>query len=187
MKKFYPEYNRRAFALIYVLLFCVLISLTVFTVWAASMSEVRLARRNENSSQAYQLAKSAIDEGWTQYKAAVGSGIDTNKSFPDTAACNSTNPKVSRYEMASGSVSTPNLQTLPSLDVQKDGVFDFRVCGTSLIIEGVGYFQGSKITLKGLIVHPAGEETCDTSITPPICTSDHSNDTLNIEQVGPSS
>ncbi|MEK7142928.1 MAG: pilus assembly PilX N-terminal domain-containing protein, partial [Patescibacteria group bacterium] len=178
--------NMRGFALIYVLLFITLIGVTVFASWAASLSETRLSRRNEHSTEAYQLAKTAIEEGWEEYRAQLDDSmdpLDIGKNLPDEA-CDLANPQVQRVIDGVLVAQPVGLKPYPDLTQTKLGVYDWRVCGDDLFIEGVGYYKGNKITLKAKIDHTLDNDIVDGDGN--ITGRDHRRDTLKIYQTGPS-
>jgi len=134
---------RQSFALIYVMLFSALIGITIFATWAAGMSDMRQARTNESSTEAYQLAKSAIDTGWVQYKSAPGA------DFPDDAC--GTPTRVQRINPDADLIGRSTTLQDPILSSESQaGIYDVRVCiGPPKFIEGIGYYKGNKITLRG--------------------------------------
>lgn len=82
IKNFVPRFlfelrsrnKARGFALIYVLLFTTFIGLTVLITWSSGMSEIRLTRKGEVLSQAYQYALDAIEKGFQRYKSELSGG-----------------------------------------------------------------------------------------------------------------
>lgn len=191
MKKFYPERSRRAFALIYTLLFITLLLIAVSATWFTGMADLRLARSNEYSTEATQWAKAGVDDGWLKYVSLIGQKItytDSEVTFPPSA-CGATskvvrtNPNVNPV-----TTSTPNLQPAPPLSETIEGRYDYRVCtsGGTTSIEGIGYYKGNKITLKATVTHKDKELYGDILNPTKVTGLDHSDDYLTIYQAGPS-
>lgn len=195
-----------SFALIYTLLFIILLLIAVSVTWFTGLADIRLARRTEYSTAAMQLAKSAIDEGWVKYKDDLLRTIyplpnDAALTFP-TGACNTTNANYFRnWPDRPAPTPTPTSKPLspaPSLADTLIGVYDYKICtsGGATTIEGIGYYKGNKITLKADVNHDGDTEYCSGGTggsTQPECEAaggtwklNHSNDYLTIYQTGPS-
>ena len=181
--------KRTGFALLYVMLFIFLILVTVVITWATSMAENRLNQRTEGGAEAYQLAQAAIDEGWIKYHDLIG-----DRCIIDIID----NPgKVGRFLVGESKDVDTDFGSTVSFSDSLKGVYDFRITYEMIpyhitkqqVIEGIGYYQGTKITLKGSVKHDTNldnEIVFDNSI-PPVCESrNHENDTLLIYQTGPS-
>lgn len=179
-----------AVALIYTILFIVLLMIAVSVSWFTAMSDIRLSQKNQYSVQAYDLARAAIDDGWVRYKAEVGSTNVVSKTFPSDA-CGATS-MVQRFNpnkpVTDDNPETVELQTMLDLSQSLVEIYDLRYCwiAEQEVIEGIGYYQGNKITLKAAVTH---NDTCDEydAININNCIRwDHSKDYLTIHQTGPS-
>ncbi|KKQ18127.1 MAG: hypothetical protein US31_C0009G0026 [Berkelbacteria bacterium GW2011_GWA1_36_9] len=180
---------KKGFALIYTLLFITLLLTAVSATWFTGMADLRLSQKSNYSVQAYQLAQSAIDEGYARYKSELGSSADLNVKYPDNASCASTNPVVRRTVIDSGGALTtpsPDPQLQVNVNLALNGTYDYRICNTT--IYGIGYYKGSKISLKADVSHPPASEECTTNnlVNPPVTTCGHSNDYITTSQTGPS-
>ncbi len=163
--------------------------------WFTGMADIRLARRSEYSTEAMQLAKSAIDEGWVKYKDEIGTDLNIPSVIFPPGVCNTTNANYFRnWPDRPAPTPTPTTKPLspaPSLDETLIGVYDYKICTSSgaTTIEGIGYYKGNKITLKGTVTH-SDVAIMSTNPAPPpdeIQTGwNHDNDTLTIYQTGPS-
>lgn len=202
MKKACPP-TRRGFALIYVLLFVVLLLIAVSATWFTGMADLRLSQRSQYSVQATQLAKAGIDDAWLKYKDEIGNLLTIpSVIFPPTAggidACTDPNPLVRRTQINDDgtlSVVNPDPRLQNSVNLAPNGVYDYKICSTagapypSTTIEGIGYYKGSKITLKANVnynptaimgpdpANPGGQIQTGWN---------HTNDYLTIYQSGPS-
>jgi len=177
--------KQSGFALVYTILFLMLVMLTVLTIWATGMADVRLSHRNEASSGAYQLARSAIDDGWAEYQEQVDNAAVPASPFglPNVGACptNSTNPTVHRYYLDTKKGDDVPLNTTIKVEQSQAGFYAYRICDT--MIEGIGYLKGNKITLKAEVDH-----TGDTNIYDELGAKigvDHSKDFITVYQSGP--
>ena len=181
MKKTRKHQN---FALVYTILFLMLVMVTVLTIWATGMADVRLSHRNEASSGAYQLARSAIDDAWAKYQEEIDDK-DVPASFALPAgACSTTAPTVNRYYLDSKQTeeNVPLNKTI-TLAQSQAGFYAYRICDT--MIEGIGYLKGNKITLKAEIDHTGDTDIFDTSDPPVKIGVDHSKDFITVYQTGP--
>lgn len=190
------EIENKGFALIYVLLFVVLLLIAVSATWFTGLADLRLAQKSEYSVQAMQLAQAGIDDGWLEYKDLVGNTNNLDQKFPDssgTTTCNGTtpanNPILRRTVLdanGNASVSNPNPHLKDNVNLALNGVYDYYICGQS--IYAIGYYMGSKITLQAIVDHTQDQNWpigCDNVSVP--CTGlDHSNDYITITQTGPS-
>ncbi len=186
--------NKRGFALLYVILFVFLIVITVLVTWATSMAESRMHRRTEGTTQAYQLAKAGLDKGWEDYHALPPLGIGEENPIPEITipsnACS--NSLINRYTIENETLveAVPFLTEGISFSDSIHGVYDYRVCnitdpieGDKILIDGIGYYKGTQVTLRGEINHDNDNPIFDfLGIQIGI---NHSNDTLFIYQVGP--
>lgn len=186
--------TNHGFALVYTLLFIVLLLVAVSATWFTGMADLRLSQKSNYSVQAYELAQAGIDDAFVKYKQIIGNADTIPQAvYPDPAgavdACTAVNPIVHRTVYNSDGTTTqtdPRLQVGVNLAV--NGAYDYRICSSQPSqIEAIGYYQGSKVTLKATITHDtdANERTCDSSV-PPVCTRNHDNDYMTISQVGPS-
>lgn len=181
--------NKKGYALIYALLFIVLMGVTVGAIMTASNADIILQRRSDNAAVAFQLAKQGMDDGWVYYRGNINpatnpSGTSIVPSSP--TVCTNVN-RVIFAQDGSETTSTPALTQIPLSAEQLYGAYDYRVCweGGSVNkerIDAIGYSKGNKITLQGYITH-----SNDTSVGCPgaSCVYDHSNDTLSFNQIGP--
>lgn len=162
-----------------------LVMITVLTIWATGMADVRLSHRNEASSGAYQLARSAIDDAWAKYQEEIDDK-DVPASFAfalPTGACSSSAPTVNRYYLDTKTTkeNVPLNDTSYNLAQSQAGFYAYRICDT--MIEGIGYLKGNKITLKAEIDHNG-----DTDIFDDLGVKigvDHSKDFITVYQSGP--
>lgn len=181
--------SKSGFALLYVMLFIFLILVTVVITWATSMAENRLNQRTEGGAEAYQLAQAAIDDGWNDYHLKISSTDPLpSETYPDEA-CKATSPKVYRVYQNKNPEAVA-LGAPVTFAESLVGFYAYRYCtdNTSLktTIEGIGYYKGSKITLKSDVKHD-DEETCVGVLpNPVVCTLSHIKDNLLIYQTGPS-
>ncbi len=192
--------SSKGFALLYTILFIFLIVITVLMIWAAGMADIRLQRRSGSSTEAYQLAQNAIEEGWLKYHREIDDDYPMPEVFyPDDDPSGSCE-QVHRVYLDGNPPGTDDvlLSELVPLDRSLAGIYDYRICiaadgvGT---IEGIGYYSGSKITLIGDITHNdvgfcdggvgANEDNCEL-VGGGTWKLNHNDDTLNIYQVGPS-
>ncbi|MEK7142924.1 MAG: hypothetical protein AAB785_01810, partial [Patescibacteria group bacterium] len=72
-RSFFDE-KSRGFALIYVLLFTTFIGMTVLITWSTGIAEIKLTRKGESISQAYQYALNGIEAGFKRYKQELSGG-----------------------------------------------------------------------------------------------------------------
>lgn len=173
--------NKKGFALVFVLLFVVLLLITATTIWATGMAEIRLQRRSEFTEGAYQMAKAGMDSGWIKYQDSIGNAGDIPAVvIPATGNCNA---PFSYFRTFSDGETVTSIATAPLATKTIDGVYDYRIC--NLDIFAIGYYKGNKVMLKGTISHPSGEFTeGDPNALPPTSdTRDHSDDTLTITQL----
>lgn len=185
--------NKKGFALIYVLLFITLLLTAASATWVTGMADLRLSQRSSNSVQASELAKSAINEGFVDYKLRIGTGALTPVTYPPNACVgvvNGVGSTVVRTDLNPVATSTPSLKQALTLTQTANGIYDYRICpsGASTIIEGIGYYKGSKVTLSAVVTHANNECTTvpDLITGTTITTCDHTNDYLTITQTGPS-
>lgn len=192
--------KKPGYALIYTLIFIVLLLITVSVTWVTGMLDIRMARQSEYSAVAYQMAETAIESGWTYYKNTIDSTYDSVNTVPPVTypanACGSTsvivrvNPNVIPVTSPSA-----NLAPGPSTVLTAGGSYDYRICTTAGVttIEGIGYYKGNKITLKANVVHGADSGVCSPvggtfpNCTPGIPIMNHPKDYITIYQTGPSS
>jgi len=190
--------KKPGYALVYTLLFIVLLLITVITTWVIGMADIRMQRRSEYSTEAYQLAKAAIDDGWIRYKNEIGTTNPLPSVTIPSSACSTpsvvvrVNPNVTPATSPTASLSPP---PLPSATFE--GRYDYRICTTAgtTTIEGIGYYRGNKITLKATVNHDHDQEYCDGAIGSTLseCQTNggtwkinHDGDYLTIFQTGPS-
>lgn len=186
--------KKPAYALIYTLLFIVLLLITISVTWVTGMLDIRMARQSEYSTQAYQMAEAAIESGYAYYRGQIGNSDPVPTVIYPSGAC--LTPAVHRVTLngVGGSTETDTVFTI--LPNSTYGAFDFRVCSSNdPQIEGIGYYKGSKITLKAIIVHRADAGFCinPPGGTYPGCNLDptakrlnHPKDYITIYQTGPS-
>lgn len=182
------------YALLFTLLFIVLLTSAVIAIIAASSADSRLQRSTENSAVSYQLAKQGVEDGWTLYKANRTNSL-TLPSVHElpTNACLATSSAVTRnYPNDSSKTPEPvTVQTKVNLADSVKGVYDFKICDD--IIYAIGYSSGNKITLKATVDHSIDEINKDASGNSPCggpapqqpCVRSHLNDTISITQIGP--
>lgn len=188
------SYNKQnpkpAFALIYVMLFIFLILVTVVITWATSMAENRLNQRAEGGAEAYQLAQAAIDDGWNQYHIEIGNACTPDDQIPSDLINYPDSGKVKRFLVAEGSYKEENFGASVTLVESMKGVYDYRITGTNSsdrVIEGIGYYKGTKITLTGKITNRGSLRLIGLPGLPPTsCEVNYSQDTMLIYQTGPS-
>lgn len=192
--------KHQGFALIYTMLFVMLIVVTVLVSWATAMAEIRLQNRSGYSVQANQLARAAIEDGFVKYKSEIGNSYDIpNVVLPEAddsinSACETTNPGTYRVYVDSSTPVPVNLQTSDSAEHTAQGFYAYRVCTTgasgqtpgTTTIEGIGYYAGTKVTLQGEVKHPNDIVVDPDPINLIPGSIDHSADTIFIYQTGPS-
>lgn len=194
MKKILKKQN--GFALIYTLLFITLLLIAASATWLTGMADLRLSGRSSNSVEAYQLAQAAIDDGFVKYKSDIGTNLSRDDTYPTgTNACASSGPLVHRTIVNADNTLT-ELSTsyrlittdIPPLTQTVNGVYDYKICTATSVttIEGIGYYKGSKITLKAVVSHDADTRIYDSSVPPQQIGWNHPNDYLTIYQTGPS-
>ncbi|MCL5407171.1 MAG: hypothetical protein M1429_01600 [Patescibacteria group bacterium] len=201
MNKKYWQNQKNGFALIYTLLFITLLLTAASATWLTGLADLRLSQRSSYSVQSSELAKSAVDMGWSEYKIKIDNKVtytDSEITFPSTNACLTTNRAVHRIDLSTNpptsSDTTLNFANNPSIIKTSAGVYDYNVCTISGVtkILGIGYYKGSKITLEGQVTHNHGGAAnlpvgCNNSDPLNLCTGlDHSDDYLTISQTGPS-
>lgn len=200
--QFYIKHGHKGFALIYTLLFITLLLVTVSVTWVTGMADLRLAQRSNYSIQAYELAQSAIEAGFVQYKSStmLGSSYpfpsDTTLTFPSgSCTLNASNGyPVHRMTIvdSSGNTTTSDaLFTKSSVNLAPYGVYDYRICTSSgsTIIFGIGYYKGSKVSLQAIVSHSDVPIMGPNPAPPPtqIQTGwNHDADYITINQSGPS-
>lgn len=83
MKRVYPEQSRGGFALLYVILFAGLISIAVATIAASLAANIRLTAKTAESAQAYQLARSGIEDALAQYQMTTTHNCNTILNYKE--------------------------------------------------------------------------------------------------------
>lgn len=187
---FHFKLRSSGFALIYTLLFVVLLLITVSATWLTGMADLRLSQRSNYSVQAYQLAQAGVDDGFVSYKDQVGTAYPVPAITDPTSACG-TPSKVFRVNPNVIPATSPsvNLSPPPALADTVEGRYDYRICTTGSVttIEGVGYYKGSKITLKATVTHvDTPIMGVDAGGNPVRIGTDHNKDYLTTYQTGPS-
>lgn len=190
MRKIFFTKNNRGYALIYTLLFIILIMITVSLTWFTGIAEINLGRRAEYSTEAYQLAQTAIETGYTIFKngdANYTTPLDSRYQPDDksltgpwnsiaTNACvvsGANGYRTWRIVLQSdGSVAFSPSYTRTSVNLAPYGAYDYRFCtgsaqsgvlGGTTVITGIGYYKGYKVTLAATVVHPADVGYCSPS------------------------
>lgn len=172
---------KKGFALIYILLFITLLLTAASATWITGMADLRLSQRSSNSVQASELAKSAIDAGFVKYKTDISTNLLRDDTYP-------TSSQVYRIYLSGTAPAPINLSSIPSLTETTQGVYDYRIFTPSGVttIEGIGYYKGSKITLKAVVNHDADTTIMGPNLGDPQIGWNHPNDYLTTYQTGPS-
>lgn len=113
---------KRAFALIYVVLFTGLISIVVATIAGSLAANIRLTAKTAESAQAYQLARSGIEDALARYQ------------MNPPAAC--------RDE-------APVFVVIDSNDPSRRGEYHLTLCNN--YVQAVGIYKNSQMTLQARI------------------------------------
>lgn len=184
--------KQKGFALIYTMLFVILLMITVSTTWITGLADLRLSQNTQFSAEAYQLAQIGMEEGWIKYQKDSKTTITATVTFP-TDACNPIDTvKYFRTWPDRNIVPTPTptpqpLKPAPLLTDTTIGVYDYKICtiDTATTIKSIGYYKGSKITLEGTIEKDSSPDCLgwEDPVTRLICNRwDHSDDKLTITQ-----
>lgn len=138
---------KKGFALIYAMILSAILLFVVSGIAIALSNSMKLNRSSRNSIQAYSLARSALDDVWTQYKESP----DEFPKFPN-GACLSDGEKnfsTGNLEIVKSDLINWLSELTPTEKV--DGVSVYSACGTSKEIYTIGYFGGQKHALKAII------------------------------------
>ena len=179
---------QKGFALILVLLFTAIILIIISAIALAIVSDIKLTDRSKIQAQAYNLARSGIDDGWTYYLQQEINGTSPSTDPSTSGQYNFYYYDTSLYTSAPYALSwaTSHLDKSYPDALGNGGFYAYRVCvnkyadctssssggGTlSSFVQSRGYFAGKVIVLKGVI-------TNNDSTNP-------KKDTIKIYQTGP--
>lgn len=124
--------KKRGFALIYVIFFVMITSITIISVTSISLSDIRQTRKVLATDGAFQMAESGIEDGIANYK----------NDIPW-----STTHSIIYYNVNNDAYTDAPIESDFTLD---KGNYQFQVfddVGT-IRIEAVGYFKNSKVKMK---------------------------------------
>ena len=120
---------KRGYALIYVLVFISIVSITISGIVAMSLSDIRQTRKVLATDGSFQMAQSAIEDGIAQIQLDGGESRSTGY-----------------YNIKNGTYSIDNKRKVTPTPEDR-GDYWFQV-SEGKKVDAVGYFKGSKVRLN---------------------------------------
>ena len=122
---------KKGFALVYVIIFVGIISITIASIASLGISDVRQARKALATDGAFQIAESGIEDGIANIQSNVGRVLDKDIFY---------NVSDDSYYVT----------RIPSDIADDHGDYWFKVTSTSgaYTVESIGYFKKSKVKMK---------------------------------------